>query len=247
MGFKIDLTGQKFGMLTVLKRSDTKNTYWECQCDCGGFKTISRSNLKSGKGLHCGCQKRKGRIMDLSGQRFGELLAVEISGKTTSGKMLWKCLCDCGAEVNIIGSDLRSGKSRSCGCAPRIPSSRRRVKHGESCRNFHTARYDMWMSASSRSKRKNLPFDITLEDVVIPETCPLLGVKLSPSKKHGACPESPTLDKIIPELGYVPGNVWVISHRANTIKSDASLEELKTLTANLEKKLNELNGDTSKD
>lgn len=57
-------------------------------------------------------------------------------------------------------------------------------------------------------------------------------------------PESPTLDKIIPALGYVPGNVWVISHRANTIKSDASLEELKTLTANLEKKLNELNGDT---
>ena len=72
-------------------------------------------------------------------------------------------------------------------------------------------------SARSRAKKYNLPFDITHEDVVVPEFCPYLGIKLVPFSEWS----SPSLDKIIPELGYVKGNIQVISMKANTMKNNA--------------------------
>jgi hypothetical protein len=83
----------------------------------------------------------------------------------------------------------------------------------------------MLMWAKIRAKERNLPFSITVEDIMIPEFCPVLGIRLEPGtrQKHDA---SPTLDRIIPDLGYVPSNVRVISMRANRIKADATLEEL---------------------
>jgi hypothetical protein len=246
MAKAIDLTGLRFGMLTVLRRSEEDHNNWMCKCDCGSTKLSSRSNLKhKTTGLHCGCQKRTGKIIDLTGQRFGRLLVLGIFGRSPSNKISWKCGCDCGEEVNVLGTDLRYGKSRSCGCAPRGRQIRDRSKHGEARKNAHTPRYEMWSHASVRARKRGVPFDIELEDIFIPETCPLLGVDLAISKGCGAEPNSPTLDKIVPELGYTKGNVWVISHRANTIKSDASLEELKLLTKNLEKKFDELDGNPS--
>lgn len=77
-------------------------------------------------------------------------------------------------------------------------------------------------SARNRAKKYNLPFDITHEDVVIPEFCPYLGIKLVPFSEWS----SPSLDKIIPELGYVKGNIQVISTKANTMKNNATQDEL---------------------
>lgn len=77
-------------------------------------------------------------------------------------------------------------------------------------------------SARNRAKKYNLPFDITHEDVVIPEFCPYLGIKLIPFSEWS----SPSLDKIIPELGYVKGNIQVISTKANTMKNNATQDEL---------------------
>lgn len=92
----------------------------------------------------------------------------------------------------------------------------------------------MLIDAKKRAKERSLAFDITADDFVIPEVCPLLGIRLEPGIRY-VRPQSPTLDRIISERGYVRGNVWVISHRANTIKQDASLEELKRLVHNLER------------
>ena len=90
----------------------------------------------------------------------------------------------------------------------------------------------MLKSARERAQLLGLPFNITIEDIVIPEHCPLLGVKLHfGTLTDRVC--SPSLDRIIPELGYVKGNVWVISFRANAIKQDATVEELEMLAANL--------------
>jgi len=94
----------------------------------------------------------------------------------------------------------------------------------------------LWRHARLRATRLNLPFDIKPADIVIPKKCPLLGVPLAAGKgKVG--PASPTLDRMIPALGYVKGNIWVISHRANAVKNDASLAELELLTTNLRKHL----------
>jgi hypothetical protein len=82
-------------------------------------------------------------------------------------------------------------------------------------------------NARGRARREGLPFNLTLADISIPEVCPVLGLPL----QHGSKIQdsSPTLDRIIPNLGYTSGNVWVISNRANKLKSDASLEELDKL------------------
>lgn len=77
-------------------------------------------------------------------------------------------------------------------------------------------------SARSRAKKYGITFDITHEDIVIPEFCPYLGIKLEPFSEWS----SPSLDKIIPELGYVKGNIQVISTKANTMKNNATQDEL---------------------
>lgn len=103
----------------------------------------------------------------------------------------------------------------------------------------------MWSRARNRAAEKGLVFSLGIEDIDTPEFCPLLGIKLAFAKGKGPMDSSPALDRIVPSGGYTKENTWVISHRANTMKSNGSLHELKTLVENLEKKINEFNGGIS--
>lgn len=91
--------------------------------------------------------------------------------------------------------------------------------------------------AKCRAKKQELPFDITAEDIHIPEYCPILGIKLESGIGKGKDRNDniPSLDKIVPRLGYVKGNVWVISLRANKLKNDATLTELELIVSALRK------------
>lgn len=87
--------------------------------------------------------------------------------------------------------------------------------------------------ARSRAREKGLPFDLKSELLSIPDTCPVLGMPLM--KTPGRCtPETPSLDRIVPALGYVQSNVRIISHRANTLKSNGTLEEFRAIVRDLE-------------
>ncbi len=88
-------------------------------------------------------------------------------------------------------------------------------------------------SARRRSKKSGIPFNLTIEDIVIPEKCPILGFKLSPCSGGIPGHSSPSVDRIKPELGYVKGNVRVISWRANNLKRDASSTELLLIAGDL--------------
>ena len=100
----------------------------------------------------------------------------------------------------------------------------------------------MFHSAKMRAKKEGLPFNLVLSDIVIPELCPVLGIPLisnlgkSTGKGQTGLPNfnAPTLDRIVPSLGYVRGNISVISWRANHIKTDATLEELQAIVMYLE-------------
>ena len=82
--------------------------------------------------------------------------------------------------------------------------------------------------------KEEIQFDIDYTDISIPEYCPLLGIKLNKHVGEGKLHDnSPSLDKIIPELGYTKGNVWIISNKANRMKSNATIEELELLVRNL--------------
>ena len=85
----------------------------------------------------------------------------------------------------------------------------------------------MLRSARHRAKKKGLDFNIELSDIVIPEYCPVLGLKLEAAGgSGGAKRNSPSLDRIVPELGYIKGNVQVISNAANLLKGDSTPEEM---------------------
>ena len=88
-------------------------------------------------------------------------------------------------------------------------------------------------AARARAKKRGLSFELKLSDIVIPPTCPVLGIPIAAghsANKTGPAASAPTLDRINPALGYVPGNVAVISWRANRLKSDATLAELRAVT-----------------
>ena len=85
----------------------------------------------------------------------------------------------------------------------------------------------MFRRAKSRAKERGIKFDLEISDVVIPTHCPILGLELKMySGKSGGRPNSPALDRIDNNKGYVKGNVMVMSHLANMMKSSATTEQM---------------------
>jgi len=103
----------------------------------------------------------------------------------------------------------------------------------EHSRKKHIAdpRYKMLSSAKLRAKNAGRECTLILSDIVIPELCPLLGVKITTGSRQ-VKNTSPTIDRKDSAKGYIRGNIWVISWRANRIKSDATLEELSLIVKN---------------
>ena len=86
----------------------------------------------------------------------------------------------------------------------------------------------MYRRAKRRAKEQGLDFDLSVDDIVIPVECPILGIRLKHrTGRSGGNDESPSLDKKVPHLGYTKGNVWVISHLANRMKANATPEMLR--------------------
>lgn len=105
--------------------------------------------------------------------------------------------------------------------------------------NPHRSKWkEMLYSAKARAKRKGIPFEISFQDVHRPMRCPIFDVEIN-YKEGPAGDYTPSLDRIIPELGYVKGNVVVISNKANRMKSNGTLEECVKLGAWAKKLLTE--------
>ena len=123
---KYDLTNKIFGRWTVIEKAKSRNNkgYWKCKCICGNESEVESYLLTSGQSKSCGCLQKeiaseqgKKRRIDLTGQRFGKLVALyPIYSGDKNIHTKWHCKCDCGNECNIDMGNLRSGKSQSCGC-----------------------------------------------------------------------------------------------------------------------------------
>lgn len=123
----IDLTGQKFGKLTVLGLAEERNKkeeirvlkgeiarayiYWTCKCECGGIIDTISNSITHGKTKDCGCMSG---IKDIAGQKFGKFTVLSFSHSNKG--TYWNCECECGNIKLVRKSALVSGHTISCGC-----------------------------------------------------------------------------------------------------------------------------------
>lgn len=129
-----DLTGQKFGKLSVIKLIGRRKTqiFWLCRCECGNEKEVSLQNLQNGNTKSCGCSRgelfRASHFRDISGQTFERLTAVKYL-RYDKG-FIWLFNCECGNEKEINSRNvLRKTKAiTSCGCFRSEVSSKLRFK-----------------------------------------------------------------------------------------------------------------------
>jgi len=157
MGAFNDLSGRRFGKLMVLGRKGRDNSNkitWQCQCDCGQTCPQRGSDLTGNKVTSCGCSG-KGKLKDLSGQRFGKL-TVEGRGEDDqrNQKVTWMCRCDCGTVKPVRSNDLVKGKVSSCGCNANLTGSDAKAfKHGWS----GTKVYNIWSEMKRRCSDPDHP------------------------------------------------------------------------------------------
>ena len=154
MSYMVDLTGRRFGKLTVLNYDHSLPRYgafWRCQCDCGNITVVRSNDLQTGNTKSCGCYQVSSRFnrqsKDLTGLRFGRLVAIRIAYKTDRNLLVWECKCDCGNTAYVKGTLLMTGATKSCGCI---------------CRKNHTTEglsysklYARWNGMKDRCYNKN--------------------------------------------------------------------------------------------
>ena len=129
-----DLTGQRSGRLVALKPTEERKlgyVVWECQCDCGNTAYVLSKDIISKRAKSCGCLSKEGHPLDLAGQRFGRLTAIRPTEERKHTSVIWLCRCDCGNEVQVSCTDLRTGSVTTCddvkahGVQVRGPSKKR--------------------------------------------------------------------------------------------------------------------------
>lgn len=86
---------------------------------------------------------------DLRGERFGRLVVVELVGRTTNRRLVWSAVCDCGNSIEVAGTYLLSGESRSCGCLQR-DIARRAGDRTRTHSLSRTSTYSIWDSMRAR-------------------------------------------------------------------------------------------------
>ncbi len=211
MGQLIDITGQKFGKLTVTGRAPNNShghTSWNCVCDCGRSVVAIGQALKSGNKISCGCS----RIKNIAGQKFNMLTAIRVVGSRDCA--IWRCLCDCGNYRDVRAPMLRSGQAFSCGCKTRDG----RKLHGMS-------RHPLYGTYISMRKRCENPDDRAYPDyggrgITVCDRWKNGDGELTGFECYfldlGDRPEGMSLDRIDANKGYSPDNCRWATPKAQT-------------------------------
>lgn len=146
----------------------------------------------------------------------------DIARKSTTGRM-WCCKECYNSKPPISDNHFRARYD------PSFRDMLFEQKKASRIRNFVHA---MWKAAKDRADKKGLEFNIEESDILIPTVCPLLNIPIEFGTKEDYN-SSPSLDRIDNTKGYIKGNIWVISKKANTMKNSATLKELHTFCTNM--------------
>jgi hypothetical protein len=172
--------------------------------------------------------------------RCKECKMTEKSIKLKNEKLSGRRVCsDCGIEKNFSDFEkprydiFSNGKSTTMSCCRECNNKRmksNRLKNKSENYEYHSVREKL-NGARKRAKNGNYMFDITIEDLMpFPLVCEVLGIKLDYNVYGNSRPDNTaSLDKVIPDLGYIKGNVRIISHRANRLKSDLDFDTIERI------------------
>jgi hypothetical protein len=223
LGKFIDLTGQRFGRLVVVERAENKGNrvMWLCNCDCGKSKIIQGKSLTTKKTQSCGCLYKEKEIIDLTGQRFGKLVAIKhvIRPKNVKAGTYWLCKCDCGNEKAINACHLRNGNTQSCGCLQKEMVSKVCSKgYGESSFNRILRQY------KKNAKARGFEFRLSNEIFknIITQQCFYCGIEpiqIMKQKYNTGVFYYNGLDRIDSLEGYIEDNVIPCCGTCNAMKS----------------------------
>jgi len=159
--------------------------------------------------------------------------------------------CDVVRPLTEFYPDLThsDGVHSTCKACSKAISKAYREKHPEKMTQLKRA----WKAADpirhllcqikARCKRSNVPFAITKDDIELVSHCPALGIELDynttqTGRGMATSPNAASVDRIIPHLGYVPGNVQIISWRASRLKNDISIDEMDKMISYYQKLIN---------
>ena len=93
------------------------------------------------------------KLIDLAGQKFGMLTAIEKEGRNSQGNAMWKCTCECGNSCTVRSVDLRNGNTKSCGCYRNTLTTKRKTRHGMAGTKIH----DLWCNMKQRCFCESAP------------------------------------------------------------------------------------------
>jgi len=211
-----DLTGCVFTWLTVLRENgkNKKNEKeWLCQCKCGRYKIATTNSLKRGKIKSCGCYNEK-RYEDLSG-KYGKLTVIECVGKNKNNYKIYKCKCDCGNEIVVVGTRLKNGHTKSCGC-----NRKNQLKtHGYASKDSRL--YNIYNAMIHRCYHQNCPSY---------KYYGKRGIKICDEWKNdikaffdfaynNGYDDSKTIDRIDSDGDYCPKNCRFVSKKMNRLRA----------------------------
>ena len=231
----IDLTGKRFGRWTVVGRAENviKMTMWLCHCDCGTERVVHGNALRSGNSQSCGCLQRelasKQHLIDETGNRYGRWLVLERAENAKQGKTRWLCRCDCGNEGMVMASDLRSGRSQSCGCLNREMIT---LPEGEAAFN------KLIGSMKSNARDRGYEWALTKEQVRIltKQDCRYCGVEPRQVARGSGMNGDYIyngLDRVDNDRGYEVGNVVPCCGVCNSAKRARTLDQFRVWSRNL--------------
>jgi hypothetical protein len=142
-----DITGEKFGKLTVLKRDGytngkRKSILWLCKCDCGNEVKRTSAHLKQNNASSTCGKCRLINDSDYLGKTFGYWTILSVA-KSNSRKKSYICKCICGNEKVVALDTLKLGTSKSCGCFHKEQLSKKLTTHGQTGKRIMTIYYNI--------------------------------------------------------------------------------------------------------
>lgn len=171
-----DLTGKRYGELTVLRRAPNNRhgkAMWVCRCACTGKEApVIGSHLANGNTKSCGClqrertSERRSTFRPKHGERFNSLAIIEETTLSANGDRRFRCrCCECGEETVVRGYLLRSKRrpTTSCGCLGRerirnaALGHTRNLTHGDARRNNIASEFVCWGDMIQRCHNSNSP------------------------------------------------------------------------------------------